>query len=218
MAEHLFKNNIILVLNEPGGLGTGDTTWTVDDASGLPAISAGQSIIGTAKRQSDSALEVIAITAVSGNDLTVTRAQDGTSALTFDDDDTIELRITAGILQNFPQLGKNNTYTKAQRGAKTTMTDGATITPDFAASNNHKVTLAGNRTLANPTNIAAEQSGYIEIVQDGTGSRTLALGSYYKTPGGAGITLSTAAGAVDTLEYRVRSATEIDIAINKDWS
>lgn len=218
MPEYIFSNNALTTLNEPSGVGTGDTTITVDDASVFPTPEAGKTVRATLERLSDNAVEIVDITAISGNDLTVTRAREGTTALAFDDGDIIEQRWTDEIIDNFPQLGKNNTYTKAQRGAKTTMTDGATITPDFAASNNHKVTLGGNRTLANPTNIAAEQSGYIEIVQDGTGNRTLALGSYYKTPGGAGITLTTAANAVDTLEYRVRSATEIDVVLNQDWS
>jgi hypothetical protein len=58
-----------------------------------------------------------------------------------------------------------------------TLTDAATITPDFDAACNFAVTLGGNRTLANPTNIAAGQSGSIFISQDATGSRTLAFGS-----------------------------------------
>ena len=70
------------------------------------------------------------------------------------------------------------TYSAGQRGTITALTDGATITPDLAASNNFSVTLAGNRTLANPTNIVAGQSGSVFITQDGTGSRTLAFGSY----------------------------------------
>jgi hypothetical protein len=56
-----------------------------------------------------------------------------------------------------------NSFTAAQRGAITALTDGATITPDFALANNFSVTLAGNRTLANPTNLIAGQSGSIFI-------------------------------------------------------
>jgi hypothetical protein len=58
-----------------------------------------------------------------------------------------------------------------------TLTDGATITPNFDANQNFSVTLAGNRTLANPTNIDAGQTGSIFITQDGTGSRTLSFGA-----------------------------------------
>ena len=58
-----------------------------------------------------------------------------------------------------------------------TLTDGATITPDFDTGNIFTVTLGGNRTMANPSNLVAGQSGSIFIVQDGTGSRTLTYGS-----------------------------------------
>ena len=67
------------------------------------------------------------------------------------------------------------TFSAAQRGTITTLTDGATVTPDFAASNNYVLTLGGNRTIANPTNLTAGQSGSIFLVQDGTGSRTACL-------------------------------------------
>ena len=101
------------------------------------------------------------------------------------------------------------TFTAAQRGTITTLTDGATVTPDFAASNNYVLTLGGNRTLANPTNLTAGQSGSIFLVQDGTGSRTLAYGTQWDFAGGTAPTLSTAASAVDRIDYVVRSATSI---------
>lgn len=106
-------------------------------------------------------------------------------------------------------------FTKAQRGAIVALTDGATITPDFALANNYSVTLAGNRTLANPTNIVAGQSGSIFITQDGTGSRTLAWGGYFKFEGGTAPTLSTGAGAIDRLDYAIKSATEIHARLAK---
>jgi hypothetical protein len=89
------------------------------------------------------------------------------------------------------------------------LTDGATITPDFDSNQNFSVTLAGNRTLANPTNIDAGQTGSIFITQDGTGSRTLSFGSYWDFAGGTAPTLSTAAGAVDRIDYIVRTGTSI---------
>jgi len=110
------------------------------------------------------------------------------------------------------------TYTAAQRGEITTLTDGANISVDLAASNNFTVTLAGNRTLDNPTNIVAGQSGSIFIVQDGTGSRTLAYGSYYDFAGGTAPTLSTAAAAVDRIDLIVRSATSIHCVFTANYS
>lgn len=107
-------------------------------------------------------------------------------------------------------------FSVAQRGAITALTDGATITPDFAAANNFSVTLGGNRTLANPSNITAGQSGVIVITQDGTGSRTLAYGSYFKFAGGTAPTLTTTAAAVDVLAYYVESSTRITAKLISD--
>jgi uncharacterized Zn ribbon protein len=106
-------------------------------------------------------------------------------------------------------LDTAQTWTKGQRGEITALTDGATITPDFSDSNNYSVTLGGNRTLANPTNLVAGQSGCIWITQDGTGSRTLAYGSYWDFTGGTAPTLTTTANARDCLVYAVQSATQI---------
>lgn len=100
----------------------------------------------------------------------------------------------------------------------TALTDGATITPDFSLSNNFSVTLGGNRTLANPTNLVAGQSGSIFISQDGTGSRTLAYGSYLKFAGGTAPTLSTTANAVDRIDYIVRSSTNIQCVFTGNYS
>jgi len=106
-------------------------------------------------------------------------------------------------------LAVAQSFTAAQRGAVSALTDGATITPDFALANNYSVTLGGNRTLANPTNLTAGQSGIITITQDATGSRTLAFGSYFKFASGVAPALTTTANAVDVLAYYVESSTRI---------
>ena len=100
-------------------------------------------------------------------------------------------------------------FSAAQRGTISALTDGATITPNFALANNFSVTLGGNRTLANPTNLTAGQSGAIVITQDGTGGRTLAFGSNWKFPGGTAPTLTTTAAAVDVIAYYVESSSRI---------
>ena len=111
-----------------------------------------------------------------------------------------------------------HTFTAGIRGEITTLTDGATITPDMDDSNNFTVTLEGNRTLANPTNLTAGQSGSIFIVQDGTGSRTLAWGSYWDFAGGTAPTLTTTASAVDRVDYVVRTSTSIHAVFTADYS
>jgi hypothetical protein len=108
------------------------------------------------------------------------------------------------------------TFTRAQRGGVTALTDGATITPDFAVSNNFSVTLGGNRTLANPTNVVAGQSGVIKVVQDGSGSRTLAYGSSFDFAAGVAPVLTTAANAVDLLVYYADTSTNITVRLIGD--
>lgn len=110
---------------------------------------------------------------------------------------------------SYAGLATAQSFTAQQRGSISALTDGATITPDFSLANNYSVTLGGNRTLANPTNLTAGASGAIFISQDGTGSRTLAFGSYWSFSGGTAPTLTTTASAIDVLVYTVRSTTDI---------
>ncbi len=107
-------------------------------------------------------------------------------------------------------------FTKAQRGTPVALTDATSIATDLSLGNNFSVTLGGNRTLANPTNIVAGQSGIIVITQDGTGSRTLAYGSYFKFPSATAPTLTTSANAVDVLCYYVESSTRITARLVAD--
>ena len=107
-------------------------------------------------------------------------------------------------------------FSVAQRGTITALTDGSSITPNMNNANNFSVTLGGNRTLANPTNLTAGQSGVIVITQDGTGSRTLAYGSNFKFPGGTAPTLTTTANAVDVLAYYVESSSRITARLVAD--
>lgn len=101
------------------------------------------------------------------------------------------------------------TFSAPQRGSVTALSDAASITPDFSTGNNFSVTLGGDRTLENPTNAVAGQSGVIVITQDATGSRTLAYGTNWKFGGGTDPTLTTAANAVDVLSYYCASPTVI---------
>jgi hypothetical protein len=87
---------------------------------------------------------------------------------------------------------------------------------DFADSNNFTVTLGGNRTLGNPTNQVAGQSGSLFVVQDGTGSRTLAYSSDWEFAGGTAPTLSTA--GVDRIDYIVRASGNIHAVFTAAYS
>jgi hypothetical protein len=100
----------------------------------------------------------------------------------------------------------------------TTLTDAATIAVDMSLSCNFTVTLGGNRTLGNPTGLVTGQTGSIFVVQDATGSRTLAYSSNWDFSGGTAPTLTTAANAIDRIDYIVRSATSIQAVLTTNYS
>ena len=93
------------------------------------------------------------------------------------------------------------------------------VTLNFQTNQNFVLAFTGNVTLDNPSTETAGQSGVIVCIQDGTGSRTLSLGTDYETASGAGITLSTAANAVDVIPYFVKAAGSIQLgAVQKAFS
>ena len=87
--------------------------------------------------------------------------------------------------------------------------ESGTITLDFGSSNNFKMTLTGTSTLGAPTNASGGQSGSIFILQDGTGSRTLAYNAVFAFAGGTAPTLTTAASGQDALLYYVQDPSTI---------
>jgi len=85
------------------------------------------------------------------------------------------------------------------------------VTLDFTANQNFVLTLTGNVTLDNPSTEQVGQAGVIVFIQDGTGSRTVTLGTDYETAAGAGLTLSSTASAVDIVPYFVKAANSIQL-------
>ena len=94
-----------------------------------------------------------------------------------------------------------NAYSKQQYFAMTTLTDASSIAWDVSANQVAQVTLGGNRTLANPSNLQAGAKYVLIIKQDATGSRTLAYGTAYKWPAGSAPVLTTAANATDMITF-----------------
>ena len=106
--------------------------------------------------------------------------------------------------------GKPVAFTNAAVGNTDTDTSNSgSVTLDFDANQNFVLTLTGNVTLANPSTEKVGQSGFIALIQDGTGSRTVTLGTDYESVGGSGITLSTAASATDIIPYVVAASNRI---------
>lgn len=92
------------------------------------------------------------------------------------------------------------------------LTDGATINTDASLSNVFKVTLGGNRTLANPTNLTDGMVLNWIVKQDGTGTRTLAYGSKFKWPAGTAPVVTATASAVSFISAVYDAGNDILIA------
>lgn len=107
------------------------------------------------------------------------------------------------------KLDVAQTFTAAQVGSTQTASITGSTTLDFSVYQNFVLTLTGSVTLDNPTTETAGQSGFITFIQDGTGSRTVSLGTDYETAGAAGLTLSTAASTTDIVPYVVTASGRI---------
>ena len=150
------------------------------------------------------------VTFASSDNLLSTRTQSAQIALIADGGNAF------GVIgeRNAPSLGvallaQANVFTKAQTVTPVALTDAATIATDASLSNTFTVTLGGNRTLGNPTNLTNGCIYQWYFTQDGTGSRTLATyGSKFKFPGDTVPSLTTTAGKTDLITGQYFSATD----------
>ena len=93
-----FSNNGKTTLSS--GITTSATSLAVVDGSVFPAITGSESFFLTLEDTSGN-VEIVKVTALSGNSLTVTRAQESTTARAFSAGDKAENRLTAAGLNSF---------------------------------------------------------------------------------------------------------------------
>ena len=120
---------------------------------------------------------------------------DQDATIEYDEDGTDKLSIA----------GAQVVFGKSVLGSTQTANATGNTALDFATYQNFLLTATGNVTLTNPSTETVGQSGFIVIKQDGTGSRTLSIGTQYVTVGDAAYTLSTAANAIDLIPYVVQA-------------
>ena len=150
------------------------------------------------------------------NSFRLLETDNSTSMIAADENGAVQLYFDGGNTFNTEQ---NGVRVVGHAGADVTaLSDGSTITVDFRAGTHFSVTLGGNRTFGNPDNTSTSigSSGSIFITQDGTGSRTASFHSDYKFPGGTAPTLSTAANAVDRLDYVVKAHNVVHAVVTLD--
>jgi len=93
-----FTNNARTSLSS--GITSAATSISVTDASVFPTIAAGDYFYMTLENLAGTSIEIVKVTSVSGNTLTVTRAQDNTTAAAFSSGDKAELRLTVAALED----------------------------------------------------------------------------------------------------------------------
>jgi len=107
-------------------------------------------------------------------------------------------------------------YTAAQNFNATILTDALSIAWDAVSNQVASVTLAGNRTLAAPTNLKDGATYILTVKQDAIGGRTLAYNTVFKFAGGTAPTVSTAANAVDILTF-ISDGTNMNCVFQGDF-
>jgi len=190
--------------------GTLGVTGLVTASAGV-AATGNVTATGTVEPAGDTAAgdnAAIGYTAAEGLILT---GQGSTNDVTIKNDaDADVIEIPTGTT-NVTVAGQFNGGTIILAETDTDTSNTGSVTIDFSAHQNFVLTLTGNVTLANPSTESVGQAGVFVFIQDGTGSRTLSLGTDYETVGGAGITLSTAANAVDVVPYFVKASGSIQL-------
>jgi hypothetical protein len=141
-----------------------------------------------------------------------------TAAMSMSGDTSAADVYCSGVAINVDALtGKDFHIAGAAVADIVSLTDAASISVDFNSGQNFIVQLAGNRTLLNPSNCVAGQTGSIILVQDGTGSRTLSFSTNWDFPtAGTAPTLSTGVSAVDRLDYIVYTSTNVQAIATLD--
>lgn len=113
----------------------------------------------------------------------------------------------------------------SQKVTTQTLTAGASIAWDMSLGTSAVLTLAAAaNAIANPTNLATGQWGWLTLKQDGTGNRTIASwGNAYKfvggvAPIGAATGLSTAASAVDRAYWICDDGVTVQLTFGKGFA
>ena len=184
-----FGNNAATLL--ASNASSSATVLTVSDGSVFPTLS-GADYTYVTLEDVNSNREIVKLTAISGNELTVVRAQDGSSARAFSASDKCELRITAALLNAVSTETVNGTSARFKFTATANQTT-------FSGSDDNSVTLAYN-------------VGYIDLYLSGI---RLIAGSDYTASNGTSIVLAAGASVNDIIEV-VSYGTFVlaDIAIN----
>ena len=220
-SNHVSANTlgVVGITSIGGGLVGTSATFSNHVSANTAAIvgitSIGGSLVGTSATFSNhvsaNTLAVVGITSIGGSLV-------GTSATFGDHVSVSSLGVTGNIgVGVAAPLARIHIAQNAIANI-VSLTDEANVSISFQNGQNFSLTLEGNRALSNPTECVPGQVGSIFLVQDGTGGRTLSYGTSWEFPGASAPTISTSGGAVDRMDYIVRTSTGVQAILSKEYS
>jgi hypothetical protein len=127
-----FSNNA--ATNLSAAISASATSITVADASEFPTLSGSDYTYVTLSNLLETVVEVVKVTAISGNTVTVVRGQDNTTASAFASGDKCELRVTAALLNDVAEQADTNTTYTAGSGISLSGTTFSNAAPDQTVS------------------------------------------------------------------------------------
>lgn len=152
MPRLIFKNNFEVALAQPTT--TSDTTITIRSGSGFPTLAANERVVATiVDAATGLQFEIVTVTAVVGNVLTVQRAQEGTAARAWAAGDMLSIRTTAATLTN----------TERNFGAIPSGINLNALTGSWFG----KYFQEGNANASPSLNYPVQKAGVLEVLQTG---------------------------------------------------
>ncbi|QFG06848.1 hypothetical protein O157vBn_00011 [Escherichia phage vB_Eco4M-7n] len=157
MPRLIFKNNFEVALAQPTT--TSDTTITIRSGSGFPTLGANERVVATiVDAATGLQFEIVTVTAVVGNVLTVQRAQEGTAARAWAAGDMLSIRTTAATL-----TGTVRNFGVIPNGINLNALNGSWFGQYYQPTN------AGASTALN---YPVEQAGILEVLQTGVSTNS----------------------------------------------
>lgn len=95
-----YSNFFRTVITNAGGISAGATSMTVASVTGMPTLAGSDYCRALIRRASDGARELVKVTAISGLTITMTRAEESTTALAFAAGDRVEIIFSAALLED----------------------------------------------------------------------------------------------------------------------
>jgi hypothetical protein len=176
----------------PSGTGGLSFTVTASEGAKFPSPAAGRHFYGICATPAQTTFEVVRVTARSSDTFTLDgRGLDGSTAQTWNVGDLFYYPMSKIMLEELlnPSI--------------ITLTDAATVSWDASLSNVFRLTLntaGANRAVGAPSNLRVG-TYILEVIQDGSGNRTITWNAAFKWPAGVAPVLSTSAGAKDIISF-----------------